>query len=144
MPQAAETGAGSQQEPPATTEPVETGAQGGSGTMSPPSNSEVYFDFDSYLIRPADNATLINFAKYLAANPAQKLKITGYTDSIDTDEYNIRLSKNRARAVYDYLIQQGILPKQLELDWKGETNPKGDNRTKEGRQKNRRVELQLF
>jgi outer membrane protein OmpA-like peptidoglycan-associated protein len=71
----------------------------------------------------------------------QKVAIVGYTDSRGAEDMNLRLSKERAEAVRDYLITQGVRESQLKAVGKGEANPIADNDTAEGRANNRRVEL---
>lgn len=75
--------------------------------------------------------------------PAYKLEIEGHTDSQGKDENNLKLSKDRAKACYDFFIEKTIEENRLSYDGKGETEPIGDNGTKKGRQKNRRVEFEL-
>jgi outer membrane protein OmpA-like peptidoglycan-associated protein len=126
---------------PESNKPAETE---GTSALIVPDDSEVYFDFNSFKIRPVDLTVIDAFIEYLLSDPSKKARLTGYTDSIDTDSYNITLSKNRTQSVYNYMIQKGVKPGQIDKEWKGETNPKGDNTTTEGRQKNRRVEIELL
>jgi OOP family OmpA-OmpF porin len=67
----------------------------------------------------------------------------GHTDSIGTDAYNQRLSVRRAEAVKAYLVSKGIERNRVYTEGKGEKQPVADNRTKEGRAKNRRVEIEV-
>lgn len=120
-----------------TTPPTPTSGSG-------PGSNEVYFDFNSSQIRPGDYPVIDEIIQYLTSDPTKKAILTGYTDSIDTDAYNMVLSKKRTQSVYNYMISRGVKPDQLRQDWKGETNPKGDNSTPQGRQINRRVEIELI
>jgi len=72
---------------------------------------------------------------------ADKVKVTGYTDSVGSAAYNKKLSLRRAEAVRDYLVSIGVDPAKLEVDGAGMDNPVADNKTAAGRAKNRRVEV---
>jgi outer membrane protein OmpA-like peptidoglycan-associated protein len=80
-------------------------------------------------------------ATSLVANPDVKVEVAGHTDSDGTDEYNLKLSDRRAKAVRDYLIRKGVPAAQLTSKGYGESQPIADNTTVEGKAKNRRVEL---
>jgi OOP family OmpA-OmpF porin len=67
----------------------------------------------------------------------------GHTDSIGTDAYNQKLSVRRAEAVKAFLVSQGIEKNRIYTEGKGEKQPVADNKTKEGRAKNRRVEIEV-
>ena len=75
---------------------------------------------------------------------ADKIKITGHTDSIGSANYNQKLSVRRAEAVRDYLVSLGADANKMEVSGAGEANPIADNKTKEGRAKNRRVEVEII
>jgi OOP family OmpA-OmpF porin len=77
----------------------------------------------------------------LKQNPEIKVEIQGHTDHIGTAVYNQGLSENRAKAVRDYLVRQGIASYRLTAEGYGLTQPVASNDTEEGRAKNRRVEL---
>jgi OOP family OmpA-OmpF porin len=68
---------------------------------------------------------------------------TGHTDSVGTDAYNQKLSERRAAAVKDYLVSKGIPAAKVTTIGKGESQPVATNKTKEGRQKNRRVDIEF-
>ena len=68
----------------------------------------------------------------------------GHTDSAGPDEYNMKLSQQRAESVTNYLIAQGIAAERFTTKWYGEAQPKADNSTAEGKSKNRRVELGII
>jgi len=72
------------------------------------------------------------------------VRIAGHTDSRGSDEYNQRLSEARAKSVYEYLISQGISADRLSYIGYGESRPIDTNDTEEGRQNNRRVELEIL
>jgi outer membrane protein OmpA-like peptidoglycan-associated protein len=102
----------------------------------------IHFDFDKATIR-GESATIIrDIAVTLKNNPLWTLQINGYTDSIGDDGYNLKLSQQRAAAVRAALIKLGVGPDRLQSAGYGESSPKADNGTLQGRALNRRVELQ--
>jgi len=101
------------------------------------------FETGKAIIRSSSFASLDELAALLVSKPAWKLKISGHTDNVGNDESNMTLSKNRAQATAKYLQGKGVPEKQLVTEWFGETKPIADNTTAEGRQKNRRVEMQI-
>ena len=101
----------------------------------------VNFDNDSATLRPDSIATLDAAAATLKEWGEVKIEVAGHTDSVDTDAYNLKLSQRRADTVRAYLIEKGIAADRLFAKGYGEANPVADNRTPEGRFKNRRVEL---
>jgi OOP family OmpA-OmpF porin len=101
----------------------------------------VNFDFDKATLRPDAKVILDEAAAILKRNPDVRVDVDGYTDSIGTKEYNQKLSERRAASVADYLASQGVNRSSLIPRGFGEDNPVDSNKTKEGRAKNRRVEL---
>ena len=102
----------------------------------------ILFDFQSAVIRPESYGVLKEIAKVLKENTSIKVKVIGHTSSDGDDAANMELSKKRAAAVKDALINEfSIEPSQLETEGKGETAPIADNKTKEGKALNRRVEF---
>ena len=81
---------------------------------------------------------------YLARNPQVRVKIVGHTDNVGKDEANQKLSDGRANAVMQDLIERGIAPERLQAEGRGETQPIDTNDTEEGRQNNRRVEIEIL
>ncbi|MFZ0135364.1 MAG: OmpA family protein [Desulfobacterales bacterium] len=102
---------------------------------------DILFDFDKYDIKPAAYPILDEALMVYRKNPGLKIEVQGFTDSIGTEEYNMGLSKRRADAVRNYLVDKGVDPKVISTRGFGESNPVASNSTKEGRALNRRVEF---
>ena len=103
--------------------------------------SDVLFDFGKYTLRPGARERLAKVSGIVLAHPGLKLEAEGHTDSVGSDEYNERLSENRAASVRDYLVQQGVSMNNIVARGFGESAPVASNDTPAGRQQNRRVEL---
>jgi outer membrane protein OmpA-like peptidoglycan-associated protein len=105
----------------------------------------IYFDFNSATIKPESYPVLDDAAKVLTARPNMRVEIGGHTDSIGSDSYNMELSYSRANSVRDYLIRyHQVDPSRLIARGYGETMPIADNRTKSGRDMNRRIEFMIL
>ena len=102
---------------------------------------DVNFDFDKSTLRPTAASTLDQVADDLRKQPDVDYEIAGFTDSIGSQAYNQGLSERRAGAVRDYLVGQGVGSSQLTTRGYGDSNPVESNANKEGRAKNRRVEI---
>ena len=100
----------------------------------------VQFGFDSSVITDESAAILDEVAKILT-NAPRNVEIAGHTCSIGTDEYNMGLSQRRADAVKSYLVKRGLPASSMSTIGHGESKPKFDNRTEEGRRLNRRAEI---
>ncbi len=107
-------------------------------------SSGVYFDTNKYNINVASQTTLNKLIGVFKEYPDTNLLVVGHTDSVGADDYNMTLSKNRANAVTNYLIQKGISQSRLTTNWFGETQPMHDNNTVAGRAKNRRVNIAIL
>jgi len=103
--------------------------------------SDVLFDFNQYTLKPGAREKLAKVAGILLAYPGLKIQVEGHTDSVGSDEYNQKLSENRAGSVRDYLTGQGVPGNFVSAVGFGKTSPVASNDTNEGRQRNRRVEL---
>jgi outer membrane protein OmpA-like peptidoglycan-associated protein len=103
--------------------------------------SDVLFDTGKYSLRPGAREKLAKVAGIILGHPGLRLEVEGHTDSVGGDEYNQRLSEQRASSVRDYLTQQGIAMNSLSAKGFGKTQPVASNDTAAGRQRNRRVEL---
>lgn len=106
--------------------------------------SNTMFDFDKYVIKDSAKAKLDDVVKWLQENPEIKVEIAGHTDNWGSDEYNQKLSENRAKAVYNYFIDKGVNKSRLQYVGYGEARPIATNATDEGRAQNRRVELTII
>ena len=103
----------------------------------------IFFDFDKYILKPESNAELQKLVQFLTQNSKLKIEIGGHTDKKGTAEYNNQLSTNRAKAVYDYLVEHSIDKKRLSFAGYGFSQPIATNETKEGRALNRRTEFKI-
>ncbi len=101
----------------------------------------IFFAFDSDELLPSSKPELNTLINVLKTNPQWKITILGYTDNKGTQTYNQKLSENRAKSVYQYLIENGVEKQRLSYIGMGEKNPKADNETEAGRAKNRRTEI---
>ena len=105
--------------------------------------SGVYFATDQYNVEGQSREALMSLANIFKEYPNTNILVEGHTDSTGSDAYNLTLSKNRAQAVTNFLVNQGISKGRIDTKWYGESQPKYDNSTVEGRSKNRRVELAI-
>jgi OOP family OmpA-OmpF porin len=107
-------------------------------------NADALFDFDKSVLKPAAKASLDSLAGKVKSLTLEVIVAVGHTDSIGTDAYNQKLSIRRAEAVKKYLVSQGIEAKRIYVEGKGESQPVADNKTAEGRAKNRRVQIEAI
>ena len=105
--------------------------------------AETHFDFDKAVLKPDGKARLDDLVGKLKAVNLEVIIAIGHTDSIGSKAYNQKLSVRRANAVKAYLVSKGIEANRIYTEGKGKTQPIADNRTKEGRAKNRRVEIEV-
>jgi len=104
----------------------------------------IYFDFDKAVLRPESKAELANLIRLMNEHPNMNLEIRGHTDNKGSDDYNIRLSKNRAKSVVDYLKEVGgVGGNRLTSIGYSFHLPIASNASDEGRQMNRRVEFKI-
>jgi len=101
----------------------------------------VYFDTNKSNVQGTSASTLDRLVGILKEYPDTNILVEGHTDSAGADAYNMTLSKQRAQAVSSYLASKGIAANRLTTKWYGESQPKSDNNTTEGKAKNRRVEM---
>jgi len=105
--------------------------------------ADAFFDFDKSVLKPEGRAKLDDLVSKIGGINLEVIIAVGHTDSIGSDAYNQRLSVRRAEAVKAYLVTKGIERNRVYTEGKGEKQPVADNRTKEGRAKNRRVEIEV-
>jgi outer membrane protein OmpA-like peptidoglycan-associated protein len=103
--------------------------------------ADVLFAFGKYELQPSAREALAKFSGIVLAHPGLHLSVEGYTDSVGSDAFNQTLSEQRANAVRDYLIQQGLDATSIVATGFGKSNPVASNDTAAGRQQNRRVEI---
>ena len=103
--------------------------------------ADVLFEFDKWVIKKPFLPELDKWVGYFKNNPLVTAEIYGHTDSTGPIKYNQKLSEKRAQAVINYLVKNGVAPDRLTARGFGESQPTASNKTKAGRQKNRRVEL---
>jgi OmpA-OmpF porin, OOP family len=105
--------------------------------------ADAFFDFDKSVVKPAGKAKLDDLVAKIKGINLEVIIAVGHTDSIGTDAYNQKLSVRRAEAVKAYLVSKGIEKNRVYTEGKGEKQPVASNKTKEGRAKNRRVEIEV-
>jgi outer membrane protein OmpA-like peptidoglycan-associated protein len=101
------------------------------------------FETDSAVLRPSSREQLQNVAEILKAYPSVTAKIGGYTDNAGDAAYNMKLSADRATNTMNELVSLGIDRSRLEAEGYGESHPVADNATEEGRQRNRRIDINV-
>ena len=105
--------------------------------------ADAFFDFDKSVLKPEGKAKLDDLVSKVKGINLEVIIAVGHTDSVGTDAYNQKLSVRRAEAVKAYLVTKGIEKNRVYTEGKGEKQPVADNRTAEGRAKNRRVEIEV-
>jgi OOP family OmpA-OmpF porin len=105
--------------------------------------ADAFFDFDKAVLKPEGKAKLDDLVGKVKGISLEVIIAVGHTDSIGTDGYNQKLSVARSEAVKSYLVSKGIEKNRVYTEGKGEKQPVADNKTSEGRAKNRRVEIEV-
>ncbi|MDN8612735.1 outer membrane protein OmpA [Variovorax ginsengisoli] len=105
--------------------------------------ADAFFDFDKYVLKPEGRAKLDDLVSKIKDVNLEVIIAVGHTDWIGTVAYNQKLSVRRAEAVKAYLVSKGIEKNRVYTEGKGKSQPIADNRTAEGRAKNRRVEIEV-
>ena len=112
--------------------------------------NNIFFDFDKATLRNISNVELRKLFKLLTKNPGMVVEISGHTDSKGSEEYNVKLSEERAQSVVNYLIEKGINKNQMVAKGYGKSDPAANNINADGsdnpgnRQLNRRAELKII
>ncbi|MBN1197930.1 MAG: PD40 domain-containing protein [Bacteroidales bacterium] len=104
----------------------------------------IFYDTDKYDLKPISYIELNKLVNLLKSNPSLKIEISGHTDIIGSEEHNLELSGNRAKAVFDYLVSQDISPVRMTYAGYGFSKPIDSNDTDEGRANNRRTEFRII
>jgi OOP family OmpA-OmpF porin len=105
--------------------------------------ADAFFDFDKAVLKPEGRAKLDDLVGKVKDINLEVIIAVGHTDSVGSDAYNQKLSVKRAEAVKAYLVSKGIEKNRVYTEGKGEKQPVADNKTGEGRAKNRRVEIEV-
>ena len=103
--------------------------------------NNVFFDFSKAVLRPESFPELNRLVDLLKERPQMEVEVAGHTDSSGPESFNLLLSQFRAEAVTSYLTAKGIQPSRIKTSFFGEARPVVSNDTREGRNKNRRVEF---
>ena len=106
-------------------------------------SEQIQFETGKAIIRPVSYPILDDVVQVMRDYPQISIRIEGHTDSDGSDDANQKLSKARADAVFEYMLEKGIEARRMETAGFGETRPIDTNRTPEGKQKNRRVEFHI-
>ena len=104
----------------------------------------IYFESDKSFIKEEFEEYLMSIVKILFSHSDIRIKVIGNTDSDGSDGYNEKLSKKRAEAIMEYLLNHGVKKERIEFEFRGEKKPVKSNKTGEGKKKNRRVEFEFI
>jgi OOP family OmpA-OmpF porin len=129
--------------PAATPAPAPAPAPAGPTTEKVTFAADAFFDFDKSVLKPEGKAKLDDLSSKLKDIALEVIIAVGHTDSIGSDAYNQKLSIRRSEAVKAYLVSKGVEANRVYTEGKGEKQPVADNKTREGRAKNRRVEIEV-
>jgi len=105
--------------------------------------ADAFFDFDKSVLKAEGKARLKDLVEKIKSISLEVVIAVGHTDSVGTDAYNQKLSERRAEAVKAYLVSLGVPKSRIYTEGKGESMPAADNKTAQGRAKNRRVEVEV-
>lgn len=106
--------------------------------------SDILFDVNSYALKPATRKQLVDFSQTLNKEEETDILVEGHADATGPEDYNLKLSRQRANAVASFLEAQGVKTSRVDEKGYGESQPVADNSTDTGRQKNRRVDIAIF
>jgi len=105
--------------------------------------ADAHFDFDKSDLKAGDKKELDDTAAKMKNLKVDSISVIGHTDNVGTDAYNQKLSERRADAVKNYLVGKGVSAGTIQTQGKGESQPVADNKTADGRAKNRRVDVEI-
>ena len=105
--------------------------------------ADAFFDFDKSVLKPEGKAKLDDLVGKIQGINLEVIIAVGHTDAIGSDSYNQKLSVRRSESVKAYLVSKGVEKNRVYTEGKGEKQPVADNKTGEGRAKNRRVEIEV-
>jgi OOP family OmpA-OmpF porin len=105
--------------------------------------ADAFFDFDKAVLKPEARAKLDDLVSKTTGINLEVIIAVGHTDSVGGDAYNQKLSIRRSEAIKAYLTSKGVEKNRVYTEGKGEKQPVADNKTSEGRAKNRRVEIEV-
>jgi outer membrane protein OmpA-like peptidoglycan-associated protein len=106
--------------------------------------NNIFFDVSKFELKPESQVELDKLVQLLNENPTLRIEISGHTDNQGKPADNLTLSNNRAKAVVTYVVGKGIATARLTSKGYGETKPVADNKTEDGRAKNRRTEMKVI
>jgi outer membrane protein OmpA-like peptidoglycan-associated protein len=104
----------------------------------------VFFDFNKSELKAKSFSELNKLLKLLDENPDIKILISGHTDDVGSVDYNMELSEERAKVVFQYLVEKGIASDRLTYKGFGASKPVSDNTSEDGRSRNRRTEIKVL
>ena len=105
--------------------------------------ADAFFDFDKSVLKPEGKAKLDDLVSKIKGVNLEVIIAVGHTDSVGSDAYNQKLSMRRSESVKAYLVSKGVEKNRVYTEGKGEKQPVADNKNKESRAKNRRVEIEV-
>jgi len=103
----------------------------------------VFFDFDSFELKQESLSSLRRLNRFLRENSKVSILITGHTDNLGSDEYNLKLSLQRAQSVQNYLVKEGVKPDRIKVAGKGFREPMLPNSNASNQAKNRRITVSV-
>ncbi|MCA6077908.1 OmpA family protein [Fulvivirga sedimenti] len=106
--------------------------------------NNIFFETDKYALQERSQTELNKVIRFMNTNPELRIEVSGHTDDVGADDYNLSLSNRRAKSVYDYLTQNGVEPERIRYAGYGEQRPAFPNDSDENRSKNRRIEFEII